>query len=87
MHLLAGPITARVEDVGNQGVTGVCIISTSHMAIHVWDESDPAVIQLDVYTCAVLDPQLVIRHLDQFSPVNIDTHYLDRDTELSVIPM
>ena len=87
MHLLAGPITARVEDVGNQGVTGVCIISTSHIAVHVWDESDPAVIQLDVYTCARLDPHLVIRHLDQFSPVNIDTHYLDRDTELSVIPM
>ena len=87
MRLLAGPITARVEDVGNQGVTGVCIISTSHIAIHVWDETDPAVIQLDVYTCAALDPQLVIGHLDQFSPVNIDTHYLDRDTRLSVIPM
>ena len=87
MHLLAGPITARVEDVGNQGVTGVCIISTSHIAVHVWDETDPAVIQLDVYTCATLDPHSVIRHLDQFSPVNIDTHYLDRDTALSVIPM
>ena len=87
MRLLAGPITARVEDVGNQGVTGVCIISTSHIAVHVWDEPTPAIVQLDVYTCAALDPQLVIRHLDQFSPVNIDTHYLDRDTELSVISM
>jgi S-adenosylmethionine/arginine decarboxylase-like enzyme len=87
MHLLAGPITARVEDVGNQGVTGVCIISTSHIAVHVWDEPDPAVIQLDVYTCAELDPHLVIRHLDQFKPTHVDTHYLDRDTTLSVIPM
>ena len=87
MRLLAGPITAYVEDVGNRGVTGVCIISTSHMAVHVWDEPDPAVIQLDVYTCARLDPQLVIRHLDQFTPTHIDTHYLDRDTELSVIPI
>ena len=87
MHLLAGPITARVEDVGNQGVTGVCIISTSHIAVHVWDEPTPAIVQLDVYTCAALDPQSVIRHLDQFTPTHIDTHYLDRDTELSVIPM
>ena len=87
MHLLAGPITARVEDVGNQGVTGVCIISTSHIAVHVWDEPTPAIVQLDVYTCAALDPESVIRHLDQFLPQHIDTHYLDRDTELSVIPM
>ena len=87
MHLLAGPITARVEDVGNRGVTGVCIISTSHIAVHVWDEPDPAIVQLDVYTCAELDPHAVIDHLDQFSPVNIDTHYLDRDRAVTVIPM
>jgi S-adenosylmethionine/arginine decarboxylase-like enzyme len=87
MNLLAGPITARVEDVGNQGVTGVCIISTSHIALHVWDEPSPAVIQLDVYTCAELDPQSVIGHLQVFNPQHIDTHYLDRDHTLTVIPM
>ena len=87
MHLLAGPITAYVDTVGNQGVTGVCIISTSHIAVHVWDEPTPAVIQLDVYTCATLDPHAVIDHLQQFTPTHIDTHYLDRDTTLSVIPM
>ena len=87
MHLLAGPITAYVEDVGNRGVTGVCIISTSHMAIHVWDEPTPAVIQLDVYTCASLDPQSVIDHLQVFEPTHIDTHYLDRDHAVTVIPM
>ena len=87
MNLLAGPITARVEDVGNQGVTGVCIISTSHIAVHVWDEPSPAVIQLDVYTCAELDPHLVIDHLQVFAPTHIDTHYLDRDHAVTVIPM
>ena len=87
MNLLAGPITAYVDTVGNRGVTGVCIISTSHIAVHVWDESDPAVIQLDVYTCATLDPQLVIRHLEVFEPTHIDTHYLDRDRAVTVIPM
>jgi len=87
MRLLAGPITAYVDTVGNRGVTGVCIISTSHIAIHTWDEPVPAVIQLDVYTCAALDPELVIRHLDQFLPQHIDTHYLDRDRAVSVVPM
>ena len=85
MHMLAGPITAYVDTVGNRGVTGVCIISTSHIAIHVWDEPVPAVIQLDVYTCASLDPQSVINHLQQFQPLHIDTHYLDRDQGVAVV--
>ena len=87
MNLLAGPITAYVEDVGNRGVTGVCIISTSHIAVHVWDEPTPAIVQLDVYTCAELDPQRVIDHLQVFEPMHVDTHYLDRDSKLTVIPM
>jgi len=87
MNLLAGPITAYVDTVGNRGVTGVCIISTSHIAVHVWDEPHPAIVQLDVYTCAELDPHLVIDHLQVFEPTHIDTHYLDRDHAVTVIPI
>jgi S-adenosylmethionine/arginine decarboxylase-like enzyme len=87
MNMLAGPITAYVDTVGNQGVTGVCIISTSHMAIHVWDEPVPAIVQLDVYTCATLDPVSVINHLQVFEPTHVDTHYLDRDHSVLPIPL
>jgi len=37
---------------GNQGLTSVTIIETSHIAVHVWDEVSPALMQMDVYSCA-----------------------------------
>ena len=37
---------------GNRGVTAFAIIETSHIAMHIWDEPNPALVQLDVYTCA-----------------------------------
>ena len=54
---------------------------TSHVAIHVWDEDNPSLIQLDVYTCGSLDKQIVLDALTQFDPVKIDYKYLDREKE------
>ena len=45
------PICGYVDTPGNAGLTICGIIETSHIAMHVWDESNPALIQLDVYTC------------------------------------
>jgi S-adenosylmethionine decarboxylase len=43
------------EDEG--GVTGVCVLSTSHCAIHTWPLRSYFV--LDVYSCRDFDPTLV----------------------------
>ena len=37
MKLLAGPYCEYVDVPGNEGLTCVCIIETSHIAMHVWD--------------------------------------------------
>ena len=58
------------------------IIETSHIAMHVWDELDPALIQLDVYTCSSLDTDIVIQALQQFSPISIEHKYFDREYKL-----
>jgi len=47
------------EDEG--GVTGVCVLSTSHCAIHTWPLRPFFV--MDVYSCRDFDPSLVERHL------------------------
>lgn len=86
MKLLAGPISANITDVeGNKGPTCVCVIETSHMACHVWTEPDPALIQLDVYTCGPFDPQKVIQHIQEWDPVKVEYKYLDREFELKEI--
>ena len=74
-----GPITAYVDVPGNKGITGVVIIETSHIALHVWDEAEPALVQLDVYTCGPFDKELIFKELEQWDPVKVEWKYLDRE--------
>ncbi len=47
------------EDEG--GVTGICVLSTSHCSIHTWPLRPFFV--MDVYSCRDFDPALVEQHL------------------------
>src|SRR5271165_1543640 len=47
------------EDEG--GVTGVCVLSTSHCSIHTWPLRPFFV--MDVYSCRDFEPALVEQHL------------------------
>ncbi len=47
------------EDEG--GVTGFCVLSTSHCSIHTWPAREFFV--LDVYSCRDFPPALVLEHL------------------------
>ena len=85
MKVCQGPITAYVDVPGNAGVTGVVIIETSHIAIHVWDETNPGLIQLDVYTCGPFDPNLIFEELKQFEPTKMEYKYLDREHGLEEV--
>jgi S-adenosylmethionine/arginine decarboxylase-like enzyme len=85
MKLCAGPISAYVDVPGNRGLTVSAIIETSHIAMHVWDEPDPSLIQLDVYTCGPLDTSVVFNELLQFDPVKIEHKFLDREHGLTDI--
>ena len=79
MKVCQGPITAYVDVPGNKGITGVVIIETSHIALHVWDEAEPALVQLDVYTCGPFDKELIFKELEQWDPVKVEWKYLDRE--------
>lgn len=84
MNLLMGPIGTYLDKEGNRGLTMVAIIETSHIAMHVWDESDPALIQLDVYTCGSLNPDDVLDYLNKFEPVEVKYMVLDREHEIDI---
>jgi S-adenosylmethionine/arginine decarboxylase-like enzyme len=72
---------------GNRGLTGVVIIETSHIALHSWDEANPAMIQLDVYTCGPLDTALIFDELKIFDPVKVEYKYLDREHNLKEVDL
>lgn len=85
MKLLAGPYAKYVDVPGNRGFTCVAIIETSHLAMHIWDEQNPALMQFDVYTCGPLDPYLVFEKLEIWSPIKVEYKYLDREQGLTEI--
>jgi S-adenosylmethionine/arginine decarboxylase-like enzyme len=84
MKILNGPHATYLDKEGNRGVTGVCIIETSHIAIHVWDEESPGLIQLDVYSCKDFDKEVVFDHFKCFEPVSTEWFMLDRTDKLSI---
>lgn len=87
MNVMMGPFAKYLDVAGNRGLTAVAIIETSHIALHVWDEDDPALIQLDVYTCGPLDPYDVVSAIRDFHPVKIEMKYLDREQGLTELPL
>ena len=83
MKLLAGPYTTYVSEKGNKGMTSVAIIETSHIALHIWDECNPGLMQLDVYSCADFIPKDVFDEINQiFKTIKMEYKFLDREKEL-----
>ena len=86
MQICQGPITTYLDMPGNRGLTGLVIIETSHIALHCWDESEPGLMQLDVYTCGDLKTEIIFNEIKQFEPVKVEYKYLDRDCLLYTSP-
>jgi len=79
MKRLGQPNAHYVNDKGNRGLTCLAVLSTSHIALHTWDEMSPALLQLDVYSCSDLDKKIVFKHIEQFEPKAINYVTFDRD--------
>ena len=83
MKLLAGPYTTYVNEKGNKGMTSIAIIETSHIALHIWDEVSPGLMQLDVYSCADFNPPDVFDKVNElFQTIKMEYKFLDREKEL-----
>lgn len=85
MNILMGPYSVYSDMVGNRGLTAVTIIETSHIALHVWDEVEPALAQLDVYTCSALNIEDVFEAMNEWEPVKVEYKYIDRENQLTLI--
>lgn len=88
MKAMYGPTASYCKMKGNKGVTAFAIIETSHIAMHIWDEVDPALVQLDVYSCAEMDPNKVIEIIKQeLDTVKIEYKFLDREHDFKEITL
>ncbi len=80
MKIIKGPFASYVDKPGNRGLTAIVMIETSHIAFHIWDELDPAMLQFDLYTCGPLNAEDVLDVLrKEFQIVSMDWHLYDRE--------
>ena len=84
MNIIKGPYASYVSKEGNKGVTGIVMIETSHIAIHVWDEDLPALVQCDVYSCAEFSSNEVLAEFLPMDVVKIDHMLIDRGSGINV---
>jgi S-adenosylmethionine/arginine decarboxylase-like enzyme len=86
MKTIQGPFASYVTKEGNRGLTAAVMIETSHIAMHVWDESDPAFMQFDLYTCSTLPVEKVIKNLeDHFGLFNHSVLVLERSDGFKIV--
>ena len=84
MKIIKGPYAAYVSKEGNRGLTGIVMIETSHISIHIWDEDLPALVQCDVYSCAEFSSNEVLAEFVSMDVVTIDKILLDRVDALKI---
>lgn len=84
MTILLGPYSIRCETVGNEGVTGIVCIETSHASVHCWDIDQTPFLKMDLYSCKDFDPMTVVDHLAVFEPVSTEYMVVDRNGTMRV---
>jgi S-adenosylmethionine/arginine decarboxylase-like enzyme len=85
MNIIKGPYASYVSKKGNRGITGIVMIETSHIAMHVWDETSPALVQCDVYSCAEFSSNEVLIEFVTMKPTKIEHILLDRAEDIRII--
>lgn len=81
MKICIEPKAKYVNVEGNRGVTGLVGIETSHSSVHVWDECKPALLQMDVYSCAAFELETIVKKLAEFGLVRYKYMVIDRGAD------
>ena len=88
MQLEIEPRASYVFDKGNKGMTCCCLIKTSHIAFHIWDEKNPPLLQFDFYTCGDLNVYKTMKLIDEkFGLLSYDSLLLNREKSLDILSM
>lgn len=66
MQILMDARAIYCEDLGNEGVTGVVGLTTSHASFHSWHAAPEPFINIDLYSCREFDTAAVLAHIGKW---------------------
>tara|TARA_B100001750_G_C15478214_1_gene583836 strand:+ start:77 stop:460 length:384 start_codon:yes stop_codon:yes gene_type:complete len=86
MKLMHGPSISYIDQKGNRGTTCMALIETSHIVLHIWDENNPGLFQLDIYSCKDIEVNVVLGFLkSSFKVTKLEYKFLDRENNLTLV--
>ena len=64
----------------------MALLETSHIVLHIWDENNPGLFQLDIYSCKDINTKIVLNFFkDSFAVVKLEYKFLDRENNLTLV--
>lgn len=84
MRVLIRPNSIYCGTDGNEGLTGLVCIETSHSSIHFWSKPKPF-FKFDLYSCKDFDQADVINMLREFGLYRLVYTLIDRNDDLNPI--
>lgn len=85
MQILMDAKAIYCEDLGNEGLTGIVGLTTSHSSFHAWHQADRPFMNFDLYSCKEFEIEDVLAHFSCFVPTKISYMLIDRDEGINTI--
>ena len=85
MKVMIAPATEWCADAGNEGITSIVVLTTSHSVVHIWNFPEPHLskLEFDLYSCSHFTPTEVIEKIREcFDVEQVSYKFLDRDNGL-----
>lgn len=82
MKILIPPKSVYCNDDGNEGISGIVGITTSHASCHIWNLLNPSLVQFDLYSCKQFSPDAIFKKIDEWSVVDLSYLHVDRNHSL-----
>lgn len=84
MEILIPPKCIWCDEEGNEGVTGLVCITTSHSSIHFWSEPRPFY-KFDLYSCKDYAVDIVVEMLKELGTKELHYDLVDRNGHKAII--
>jgi S-adenosylmethionine/arginine decarboxylase-like enzyme len=79
MEVLMEARAVRCDLPGNEGVTGIVCLTTSHASLHIWDSVTEPFLRMDLYSCKNFEIDAVLRMVREFQPTGGSWLLIDRN--------
>lgn len=81
MELFLEPQSKFCHVPGNEGISGMAWLTTSHCSAHFWSEAEVPFGKLDLYSCRTFHVPVFLELLQEFKPIKVNYTLFDRTDE------